>query len=480
MRITTLLIVIVLSTTVIYSQTKVRDSIAEALRKSKPDSTKVILLNKLSALYQYVDPDTALSLGLDALSLSQQIDFTTGIAGSLTRIGNAQLWMGNYPKALKAYFQSQKIAESTYYLKGQQENLSNIGIVYKEQGDYRQALDYYFKSKLLSEGTGDKFNTSNVLINIGQSYMYLKAFDTARLFAEQAIGIANNINAFELIEQAYNLLGDISFANRLYPLALDYYRLSLVQSQKDDDFLGQCYNYLGMAKAFEKTKQLDSAIIYAKQALTVAREKKFLKRIPEAGLIIYSVYKSKGILDSALYYHEIAKVANDSLYSDDLLSQIRELSFDEKLREIETKEAQEKENEQREHNLQYAGIAITIIAFVILFFVFSRSIIVKEKFISFFGELGLLAVFEFINLLIHPYLETVTHHSPVMMLLILIGIGALLVPLHHKLQHWLTHKMIEKNKNIRLAAAKKTIAQLEGDKANVVTETSRNPPGGEK
>lgn len=458
------LIVLVLSAATIYAQTKVRDSILQALPGVKHDSSKVILLNKLSALYQYISPDTALSLGLDALSLSQQSDFIKGISLSLTRIGKAYLWMGNYPKALKAYFQSQKIAQSVHDLKGQQENLNDIGIVYKEQGDYHQALAYYFKSKLLCEQAGDKFNTSNVLINIGQSYMYLRTFDSARLCAQQAIGIANNINAVELIEQAYNLLGDINFANGIYPLALDYYRLSLVQSQETDDYLGQCYNYLGLAKAFEKTQHSDSAIIYANHALTVAKEKKFLKSIPDASLVVYSVYKSKGIIDSALYYHEIAKAANDSLYSQDKLNQIRGLSFDERLREIQTEEAREKENEQREHNLQYAAIAISIIAFVILFFVSSRSIVVKERFISFFGELGLLAVFEFINLLIHPYLETVTHHSPVLMLLILIGIGALLVPLHHKLEHWITHKMIEKNKKIRLDAAKKTIEQLEGNK----------------
>ncbi len=48
------------------------------------------------------------------------------------------------------------------------------------------------------------------------------------------------------------------------------------------------------------------------------------------------------------------------------------------------------------------------------------------------------------------------------MLLILIGIGALLVPLHHRLEKWVTKIMVEKNKKIGLAAAKKTIATLEG------------------
>lgn len=38
---------------------------------------------------------------------------------------------------------------------------------------------------------------------------------------------------------------------------------------------------------------------------------------------------------------------------------------------------------------------------------------------------------------------------------------SIMVPLHHKLEKWATNKLIEKNKAIRLANAKKTIAQLE-------------------
>ena len=47
------------------------------------------------------------------------------------------------------------------------------------------------------------------------------------------------------------------------------------------------------------------------------------------------------------------------------------------------------------------------------------------------------------------------------MLLALVCIAALLVPLHHKLEKWATHKLVEKNKQIRLAAAKKAINELE-------------------
>ena len=71
-------------------------------------------------------------------------------------------------------------------------------------------------------------------------------------------------------------------------------------------------------------------------------------------------------------------------------------------------------------------------------------------------------MFEFINLFIHPYLAHATNDSPVLMLAVLITIGGLLIPLHHKLEKWITKIMVEKNKKIRLEAAKRTIQNLEG------------------
>jgi len=42
----------------------------------------------------------------------------------------------------------------------------------------------------------------------------------------------------------------------------------------------------------------------------------------------------------------------------------------------------------------------------------------------------------------------------------------MLIPLHHKIEKWSIEKMVEKNKAIRLAAAKKTIEKLEKKSEN--------------
>ena len=105
-------------------------------------------------------------------------------------------------------------------------------------------------------------------------------------------------------------------------------------------------------------------------------------------------------------------------------------------------------------------------SFAILFLLLSHTIIANQKLIDSLGVIALLIVFEFLNLLLHPYLGEMTHHSPILMLITMVCIAAILVPLHHKIEHWTVHKLVEKNKKIRLAAAKKTIEQLEPDPQN--------------
>jgi hypothetical protein len=72
-----------------------------------------------------------------------------------------------------------------------------------------------------------------------------------------------------------------------------------------------------------------------------------------------------------------------------------------------------------------------------------------------------LIVFEFINLFLHPFLAHATDESPLLMLTTMVAVAAVLIPLHHRIEHWVSHQLVEKNKKIRLAAAKKTLEQLQ-------------------
>jgi hypothetical protein len=136
------------------------------------------------------------------------------------------------------------------------------------------------------------------------------------------------------------------------------------------------------------------------------------------------------------------------------------MAVEEEARIAQEKLETEKEAEAQKTNLEYTFIALGIVAFIMIFLIFSRSYITNPKVIEFLSVIALLIVFEFLNLLIHPILEKITHHSPILMLIALVALAALLIPLHHKLEHWAVNKLVEKNKESRLEAAKRTIEQL--------------------
>lgn len=430
-----------------------KDSLKILLHKEKQDTGRVMLLTELAYAYYTNKPDTTIILALEALSLSKRIGFVKGEAASLNRIGSAYAVLGNRHKAMEVFLKALKLSEKINYINGISRNLNNIGVIYHKQGEYHQAIDYYLKAKKLNEQLGNNREIAINLNNLCRSYIELKQYDSAKIFAQQIYQVTGR-EAFDLIGKIYSVTGQKK-------LALEYYRLAIPFARQTENNNGLGLVFLEMARMFENEGQMDSTLFYAHQAFKIGRGSGFTEGTLNTSSFLSSFYENKGNADSAFFYLKIAKAANDSLFSQEKVNQLHSLGFDEKLRQIEITAAELKEAEERKHNLQYAALAIGLITFIILFFALSRSIIVKTKFIEFFGVLGLLAVFEFINLFIHPYLAHATNDSPVLMLGVLIAIGALLIPFHHKLEKWITKIMVEKNKKIRLDAARKTIANLE-------------------
>lgn len=243
-------------------------------------------------------------------------------------------------------------------------------------------------------------------------------------------------------------------------LALEFYRLSIPYHKAANNDYRLSHTFLNFAKVFQKLNKNDSALFYAKQSLFLAQQKGFTPEVRNAARFL-SYYYRKVSADSAFAYQDISKAANDYLFSQQKQKQFQSLAFDEKLRHADMAVAELKTKEERKNNLQYAAIALGLITFIILFLLFSHSIVASQKLKKFLGILALLIVFELINLYIHPYLGNLTHHSPLLMLTIMVCIAALLIPIHHWLEKWITHRLVEKNKKIRLVAAKKTIAKLE-------------------
>jgi tetratricopeptide (TPR) repeat protein len=378
------------------------------------------------------------------------------------------------------------------------------------KGDNTTALEYYFKALPLAEKAKDKRRISSLYFDIALVYFTLQnkeeAVKNLRKGDENLPETSSPMHLFMLMQyqrgmSQYYILSRQNDSALYYTqqLSATSLKLNSLSFQYGALYLsGQVYMQMGdkdMAEVYFKKAAVMTPFIESSAGklnfyeiyipylfyngnIHEARNQATL--LMELGLrdnnnniklsaagFLRQTFDSLHKIDSAYNYAKMKDALNDSIFNQNNINKIQAMEFNEQLRTIEDNAKAAEEALQRKQNIQYALIALGIIIFVTFFLLLSRTIIVNERLISFFVVLGLLVVFEFINLLIHPWLASITNESPVLMLVALVAIAALLIPVHHHLERWIKEKVIEKNNAIRLAAARKTIEMLEKKSENV-------------
>jgi tetratricopeptide (TPR) repeat protein len=426
------------------------DSLKKLLIITKEDTTRVLVLEGLSYAFHFSYPDTALQYALEGLRLAQEINYPAGEAYCINALGNIYFNTGNYPRALEMYLQALKIRERLNDQRTIAVSNSNIGNIYSEQGDNAQALTYMLKTKRADEKLKDSAGLLIDQLNIGTVYFRMNKLDSALWYEKQAYSIAIQLHDQNFIGAVMITMGDIYDSLHNTRLAMENYRLGLENSIAINDHEEIPNAYIGIANIFNKRRQFDSAIFYAKRALFAAQDVSFPKQMLKASTLLTDTYKSINGIDSAFKYQELTVAAKDSLYNSEKVREIQNLSFNEQLRQQEIAEQQAREQKERKDHLQLTAIAIFIVIFLLVLLVLGRRN-TRPRVIEFLGVLVLLLLFEFINFLIHPYIGRLTRNTPIFYLLVAVLLAAVLAPIHHYMTTLIIEKLVMHNHLHRIA-----------------------------
>jgi hypothetical protein len=453
-----------LDSLVLYSKQTV-DLLKSKLTREKQDSIKLLCLFGISGSYRYVSNDSMLFYAQKAYLFSKKNKNVLPVDAELRALSKLgfSLWLsGNYPDAKETYFKTLKLAEELGDTMLIADAYAKIAMVNRNAGDFRQAITYYTKAENIVNVSSKKQVLLGVLTEKGGSYEQLGILDSAYNCLQEVLAIIYGKYKKDKFNAVHSELGTIYSKMGKKELAEEFFRKSfqLLNSEEKDIRLLARAN-CQFAEHFDRFNQLDSSIYYASKGLWLDQRFNLLMQQLQASKLLTKLYKQENDIDSAFKYLEIMVNTRDSIFSLEKINRLQTLEFNEQLRQQQLSLEKAKAKEQRKQNIQYALIALGIIIFIILFLLLSRSFITNTRLIEFFGILALLIVFEFLNLLLHPFLEKVTNHTPVLMLVALVCIAAFLIPLHNRVEKWSTAKLVEKNKRIRLANAKKTIEKLE-------------------
>jgi tetratricopeptide (TPR) repeat protein len=319
--------------------------------------------------------------------------------------------------------------------------------------EHQRGVQYTKKAIEIAERIDTGIRLAYFYNALGWNYSGASEPDSGLKYAQLAVEVATRLKNPKLKLIAISTVAENYLVAGEYEIALASDSLEVA------GFLSYVSNDL--AQAFLGLNKLDSAEYHSRNALRYSRAVDLNDQYLKALNQLYQLYEKKGDKDSTLKYFKLATVLKDSIFSAEKTRAMQSLRFNEEIRQMELETGQRKSEEQRRHFIEYGFIAIGIITFIALFFLLSGSIIVNERWISITGVMGLLVVFEFINLVLHPTLVSITGNSPLLMLLSLVILAAFLIPLHHRIERWIKLRVTEKNKRLRIEHAKRTLNELE-------------------
>jgi two-component system, NarL family, sensor histidine kinase UhpB len=278
------------------------DSLLNALKTAKEDTSKANILNTLGWALFRINPDTVIILGNQALSLSEKAKSKKHIADSYHIIAEADLMKGNYPASLENNFKALSLREELTDKPGIAASRNSIGNVYSQQGDYPKALDYYFKALKMDEELGNKYGIANGLSNIGLVYWHQGDYPKALDYDFKALKIHEELGNKYGIAIVLGSIGNVYSDQHDYPKTLDYYFKSLKMKEELGNKNGIALTLGNIGIVYQEQGDNLKALDYYFKALKMSEQfgNKYLIAINLGNIGL--IYKEQGDYPKALDY----------------------------------------------------------------------------------------------------------------------------------------------------------------------------------
>ena len=251
----------------------------------------------------------------------------------------------------------------------------------------------------------------------------------------------------------YMNIGSVYHYANKWDSAVYYLQLAIPGFEKDFnennlqalcEEIGDCYSLL---------KKPQQAIIYFEKALALKTGVNNPVKAAQYSYSLSNLYAQIQDFKNAYYYSRQSILLKDSLQK--LANQrdiaLIEVNNEKKLHERELELITRHKLNKR--NLQYMAITIAISIFFLMFILIGMFPVSRFT-IKLLGYFAFISLFEFIVLLIDPFLHHISEGEPLLIWILKIILIALLVPLQHYMEHGLIH-FLETEKKNKIFAIKK-------------------------
>lgn len=450
-------------------------SIASAL---KDDSMSVAVYNSFGNVYQ-VKQDRLLALRnfLTALRLSEELKpgkDGDGLKHSLLRscYRNLSVFYAGIKEYDKAIDYSTRAFDQLNFIKTgnvpytRAIDLNNMGNLYALKKNPDMAVYYYEKSLRMADSLKFEALKMPAYTSIVNQYLMNDQPQKALAYFNENPSLKQYLANFGfsyVVDQAYGIIYAGLGRN---DSASYYFKKAEPQFEAQSTPANRLNFYYQYAQFFKKSGDGPGAINYFNKAWGLAQASGDLESQQLIAAQLDSVYSTNGDYRMSYQYSNLYHKLKDSL---------QKLSEEKDLMQMELADEQQRQDRiarekaealAKKHNLQYMGITVAI-AGVFLLLVLLGIFQVSATTIRILGFFAFIFLFEFIILIADHRIHEWTHGEPLKVLGIKIVLIAMLLPLHH----WLEHKVVN-----YLASRKLIISSRRGFWNNILAKRKTVAP----
>lgn len=412
---------------------------------SKNDSLKVSVFNALGDVYlQQNNNLLAFRNYINGLEAAENSTNYKLLKASYGRLADFYQVIEQYEKAKDYGFKILELDSLHKDWIGVLDDYNDIGRIYSNQKDFAMAL-YFFEKAILKAGEMglERYkvkcyaNIVNMYFGSGryeEGLTYLQRNPALTIFLEKA-GMGPTVEFARA--SVYNEMGRSDSALYYLKKVQPFYEQFVTPVNR--------FGYYSVyASYLAKQKDYAGSLAYYEKSKAIAEQTKSIELLKYVYRQMDTTSSLAGKYQQAYEYRGLAERYTDSLESLSKEKDLVAIEIDKENRQKEKREQEAAERKRKRHNIQYMGITAAIGGIFILL-VAAGLFSVSRSTVRIIGFFAFIFLFEFIILLADNQIHHWTHGEPWKVMAIKILLIAMLLPLHHFLEHKAIAYLNEKN-----------------------------------
>jgi len=291
----------------------VADSLARIYQLDDlPDTAKLELLSQLS-FNEIKNYNLSLQYAEDLISLAQKDLNNEYLFKGYFQKGNKERILGNYKKALAAFFNSAEVAKKSKNLVREASAYDAIAGVYSLANDDENAMLYHRKGIETLRRSADAKTLASAILNMGEAFRMAGNYDSALHYFAEAEQIFGKINypkgkfySIGNIGMVYASQGKTGLAENDLNQAIDFLEAS-------DDYYPVCVYLISLSDVYLQKNKIDKALSYAKRSWQLAQQHDLKEQIRDANLKLSELNQKDHDPEQAFNFYKKYIAARDSI-----------------------------------------------------------------------------------------------------------------------------------------------------------------------